>query len=386
MSYNSKYTGQQVESLLDQVASGNAGGGGGGITVETDPIFSASAAAKITEENISSWNNKVDKVDGKQLSTEDFTTLLKQKLEGLANYDDTSISQAVQSLQTQLNTLVSGNASTAVESFNEIIAFLNGIEDSDSLDSIIASIEQQIAGKADKSNIPTKVSQLKNDAEYAVPIHAESQSLSFGVSLRFPFAGSDLELNTTQQQRYEDTELELSYNKYGGITENTVVGAYVTYYKIGGATSEKAGFMTKEDKIKLDGIDMASKQDTLVSGISIKTVNGTSILGSGNITISGGITTPLYPLRVHSMDDDNVSINPGEYHMWPMPMTALTITLAGRSGLYCAHWIFRFSSESTPTTLSLPNLQWANGNEISISPNKTYEVSITDGLAVWVEF
>lgn len=28
MSYNSKYTGQQVEDLLDQVANGNAGGGG----------------------------------------------------------------------------------------------------------------------------------------------------------------------------------------------------------------------------------------------------------------------------------------------------------------------------------------------------------------------
>lgn len=57
--FNSKYTGQQVEDLLDQVASGNAGGGGG-IAVETDPIFSASPAASITEENISSWDGKQD--------------------------------------------------------------------------------------------------------------------------------------------------------------------------------------------------------------------------------------------------------------------------------------------------------------------------------------
>lgn len=62
MSYNSKYSGQQVEALLDQVASGNAGGsgGGGGITTELDPIFSASPAAKITEENIEEWNGKLD--------------------------------------------------------------------------------------------------------------------------------------------------------------------------------------------------------------------------------------------------------------------------------------------------------------------------------------
>lgn len=63
MSFNSKYSGQQVENLLDQVANGNTGGGGGGITTELDPIFSASPAAKITDENITSWNNKVSELD-----------------------------------------------------------------------------------------------------------------------------------------------------------------------------------------------------------------------------------------------------------------------------------------------------------------------------------
>ena len=57
--FNSKYTGPEVENLLDLVARGNAGGGGGGgIAVETDPIFSASPAATITEEKIVEWNSK----------------------------------------------------------------------------------------------------------------------------------------------------------------------------------------------------------------------------------------------------------------------------------------------------------------------------------------
>ena len=34
--------------------------------------------------------------------------------------------------------------------------------------------------------------------------------------------------------------------------------------------------------------DLSGKQDVLVSGTSIKTINGTSVLGSGNITVSGG--------------------------------------------------------------------------------------------------
>jgi hypothetical protein len=33
---------------------------------------------------------------------------------------------------------------------------------------------------------------------------------------------------------------------------------------------------------------LATKQDTLVSGTNIKTVNGNSLLGSGDLTISGG--------------------------------------------------------------------------------------------------
>lgn len=35
---------------------------------------------------------------------------------------------------------------------------------------------------------------------------------------------------------------------------------------------------------------MASKQDTLVSGTNIKTVNGQTLLGEGNIEIQGGGT------------------------------------------------------------------------------------------------
>ena len=36
---------------------------------------------------------------------------------------------------------------------------------------------------------------------------------------------------------------------------------------------------------------LAAKQDTLVSGTNIKTINNQSLLGSGNITVSGGGTT-----------------------------------------------------------------------------------------------
>ena len=90
-------------------------------------------------------DNKVDKVEGKGLSSNDFTNALKEKLEGLENYDDAEISSAVEKLSRDFNALLGNNASAAIESFNEIIAFLEGIEDSTSLDAIVASIQQEIA-------------------------------------------------------------------------------------------------------------------------------------------------------------------------------------------------------------------------------------------------
>lgn len=45
---------------------------------------------------------------------------------------------------------------------------------------------------------------------------------------------------------------------------------------------------TDAEKTKLDGIDLTTKQDTLVSGENIMTINGNSILGSGNMEIQTG--------------------------------------------------------------------------------------------------
>lgn len=144
-------TGENIKTINGQsiLGSGNIiiqGGEGGSVTVDSE-LSETSTNAIQNKAVTKALNSKVEKVDGKQLSTEDFTSAFKAKLEGLNNYDDTSIRNAVDSLITQINTLVSGDASIAIESFNEIMAFLDGIKDTQSLAGIIAAIEQQIAGK-----------------------------------------------------------------------------------------------------------------------------------------------------------------------------------------------------------------------------------------------
>lgn len=49
--------------------------------------------------------SKVDKVEGKQLSTEDYTTAEKSKLAGLSNYNDNEVRELISALNLRLITL-----------------------------------------------------------------------------------------------------------------------------------------------------------------------------------------------------------------------------------------------------------------------------------------
>lgn len=133
--------------------------GAGTIDSETSTTSENAVQNKVIT---SALNNKVDKVSGKQLSEEDFTTMLKEKLDSLKNYDDSELTAKVNTIEETIETLFNGDASSAIESFNEIVAFLEGIEDSESLDNIIASIETQLADKAEKTDIPTVTDILKS--------------------------------------------------------------------------------------------------------------------------------------------------------------------------------------------------------------------------------
>lgn len=84
---------ENIEDLQDGQGSANA------------DITSLKNRVNTLESNVSNLeNNKVDKIEGKSLSTEDFTTELKTKLEGLNNYDDTEIKEDISDLQEEQQT------------------------------------------------------------------------------------------------------------------------------------------------------------------------------------------------------------------------------------------------------------------------------------------
>ena len=90
----------------------------------------------------------------------------------------------------------------------------------------------------------------------------------------------------------------------GYLTKTEASETYATKQALGNKldtatyNSEKAGFETKENaaatyQVKGDYAtkqEIAGKQDTLVSGTNIKTINGNSVLGAGDITIQAGGT------------------------------------------------------------------------------------------------
>lgn len=363
MAYQSKYTGLQIDDILDSVewkqdqiedlASIRAGAQKGATALQsyTEKYTGTVTGIKINGTVKSGSgvidlgtittdiSGKVDKVAGKQLSTEDFTTALKNKLERLSNYDDTEIENAVSSLQTQFNTLVSGNASDAINSFNEIIAFLNGIEDSESLDSIIASIEQQIAGKMDKvtlatvatsgnyndltnkPTIPSAVTEstvsgwgfTKNAGTYSKPSTGIPKTdLASAVQTSLGKADTALQSYTEQ---YKGTITGVSANGTSVATSGVanIPAASTSAYgvtKLSSATNSTSTSLAATASAVKAAYDLANgKQDKLVNGTNIKTINGTSILGSGDITISGGSSNA----NVQAVDTgdvlDDVTVN-----------------------------------------------------------------------------
>ena len=159
--YKSRYTGEEIDALLDKAENAQEripdledirdGATKGATALQSVPeeyITEEELDAKgyaVARNVANALATKVSRETGKGLSTHDVTTALKEKLEAWENYDDAELNAAIAKVRNDLDTLVDGDTSTAIKSFKDIIAFLEGIEDSESLDSIIASIETQIA-------------------------------------------------------------------------------------------------------------------------------------------------------------------------------------------------------------------------------------------------
>lgn len=135
-----------------------------------------------------------------------------------------------------------------------------------------------------KSELPTKVSELENDSQFVT-----EAEVSGDLANKADKTYVDEQLATKQPVGDYATKTELA-----GKADSSVVESLST--QVATNTSDISIIKTKqeEDGNKIDALDkeMATKQDLLVSGTNIKTINSQSLLGEGNILIDSGSDIP----------------------------------------------------------------------------------------------
>lgn len=159
------------------------------------------------------------------------------------------------------------------------------------IETLRSSLQSKIDAKQDKgdyalkSDIPTKVSELTNDSNFVT-----ETEVSGDLAGKADKTYVDEQLATKQPVGDYATKIELA-----GKADSSVVESLST--QVATNTSDISIIKTKqeEDGDKIDSLDkeMATKQDLLVSGTNIKTINSQSLLGEGNIEIESGSNIPF---------------------------------------------------------------------------------------------
>ena len=153
----------------------------------------------------------------------------------------------------------------------------------------IPTLETELAQKANVSDVPTVQTDYDGtNKNYIYSSYSDKKCSVYSDFIFRPYANS----------------MDMACHLWGKDQ------SWVQNFKVPLVTTSKAGVMSAADKTKLDSIPeniptqtevdniaanvstletaMNGKQDTLVSGTNIKTINGNSILGEGNLEITGG--------------------------------------------------------------------------------------------------
>lgn len=124
----------------------------------------------------SDLDNKVDKVAGKQLSTEDFTSEFKTKLDSLENYDDNDIKESISEVSNRLNYLVENDkVDDVIDTFTEIETFLEDVANSETLVGMLQKLKESILEEVPKLWSGTideykDIKEKDNNTLYLIPV------------------------------------------------------------------------------------------------------------------------------------------------------------------------------------------------------------------------
>lgn len=190
---------------------------------------------------VAAINNKVEKVVGKSLISDDEINRLK----GVKNYDDTEIN------------------------------------------SEITALKEKTAANAAKIQENTTAIGTKIDTSVANGKFALKTELTDGLAKKVNVVVGQRLITNEEGQQINTNKDNISalQSSIANKAENSTVSELST--KVNGIDSRVSENNSQITSLK------TSKQDTLVSGENIATINGADLTNGGNITISGGDPTPV---------------------------------------------------------------------------------------------
>lgn len=236
---------------------------------QTDPYDPAKWNADDANEVKNAVNSKVDEVAGKGLSTEDYTSAEKTKLAGIeanATENDTDAN-----LKNRANHTGVQNADTIVDGTTNKV--------------YTQTDKSKLAGIATGATANSTDAQLRDRST-----HTGFQAISTVTNLQNT-------LNSKQDVLVSAVNIKtINGTSVLGSGDLTVAGGGGTVTSVNGDTGPTVVLdaddisdtsTTKKFTSTAEKTTWNAKQDALVSGTNIKTVNGTTILGSGDLVISG---------------------------------------------------------------------------------------------------
>lgn len=346
-------------------------------------------------------SNKVDKVEGKELSTNDFTDEDKAKLDSLENYDDTSVVSLIRNKQDKL---VSGSNIRTINGTSILGGGDLTIEQGETL------TEQDIAAMGFTKNTGTVTAvkingDTKNPSSGVVDLGTvitEHQDIS-GLAGFCDYMGTLTSANTSINLYPSDTKVLIVYTLNSITRRNILTGGTFTInqtipplactIQFINDYSTKEILVTTPDTADRYNIRVYAnfydagigldKQDILISGTNIKTINGESILGEGDLIIESNNGSAVV---VHDASETEVELTPNVIHRWE-GATSLSLTVPEDPDGMVYSYKAVFVVASSAFSLSLPyNLRWVNSTMPVFEYGKQYEISIEGGRVLWAMF
>ena len=376
--FNSKYTGEQVEALLDIVSQGGGSGGGGGTITEAE--ITAMGFTKnqgtITEVKM----NGVSKGTSGVVDLGDVPT--KDVVDGLLDWqngadgDIANLYSDKQDVITDLATIRDGanKGATAVQP-KDISEFIT-VED-------VATVATtgSYNDLVDKPTIPSAVTEstvsgwgfTKNTGTYSKP--------SGGIP-RSDLA-SDVYAAIMKAEQYTGTVtgIKLNGETLGANAGVVDLGVLLQGEISGNTTAVNIQGFINDNLYVLPNAANGDEDDILLSRDTVKTINGESIFGSGDITIEGsggaggGKEVIIYEgAIVEQAEADKIYIMQSSVRR--IGVYDLIIPNNGVYGEYV--FIFDTSeSEIEVARLEIPDyVIWANGTVPTLEAGVYYELSI----------